>query len=95
MMVDAPLVSIQTAAFSEGAKNVTVVGKDIGNAASTTVVFNALGQTTTDPANLVRVDLSMPAVASTRPLRVLVGGGRTGVKICDPNLAATDPAGCP
>ena len=63
--------------------------------AATTVAFNALGQMTTDPANLVQVDLSMPAVASTRPLRVLVGNGRTGVKICDPALAATDPAGCP
>ena len=29
-MVDAPLVAIQTAAFSEGAKNVTVVGKNAG-----------------------------------------------------------------
>ena len=95
MMVDAPLVSIQTAAFSEGGKNVTVVGKDTAAAAATTVAFNALGQTITDPANLVQVDLSMPGVANTRPLRVLVGNGRTGVKICDPKLAATDPAGCP
>jgi hypothetical protein len=97
MMVDAPLVSIQTAAFNEGAKNVTVVGKDAAALAATTVAFNALGQTITDPANLVQVDLSMPAVASTHPLRVLVGAGRTGVKICDPDpmWVFPDPRACP
>ncbi len=75
----------------------TVVGKDAAAAAATTVAFNALGQTIPDPANLVQVDLSMPAVASTRPLRVLVGNGRTGVKICDriPNGVFPDPRACP
>jgi type IV fimbrial biogenesis protein FimT len=96
-MVDAPLVPIQTAAFNEGAKNVTVVGKDTTLAAGTTVAFNALGQTTTDPTNLALVDLSMPAVAKTTPLRVLVGNGRTGVKICDPDpkWVFPDPRACP
>ena len=89
-MVDTPLVSIQTAAFSEGGKNVTIAALPAG---ATTVAFNALGQVIPDPANLTQVNLSMPA--STRPLTVLVGNGRTGVKICDPNLAPTDPAGCP
>ena len=92
MMVDAPLVSIQTATFDEGAKNVTVGAVP---AAATTIAFNALGQVVPDPANLTQVDFSMPAVAKTRPLRVLVGNGRTGVKICDPSLPPTDPAGCP
>jgi type IV fimbrial biogenesis protein FimT len=97
MMVDAPLVSIQTAAFNEGGKNVTVAGKTAGGAAATTVAFDALGQTIPDPANLVQVDLSMPAVASTHPLRVLVGNGRTGVKICDPDpkWVFPDPRACP
>jgi hypothetical protein len=26
---------------------------------------------------------------------VLIGGGRTGIKICDPAWPATDPKGCP
>lgn len=97
MMVDAPLVSIQTASFNEGAKNVTVAGKDAAAVAATTVAFNALGQTTTDPANLAQIDLSMPAVANTHPLRVLVGAGRTGVKICDPDpkWVFPDPRACP
>ena len=96
-MVDTPLASIQTATFSEGSKNVTVAGRDTVGAVSTTVAFNALGQTTTDPTNLAQVDLSMPAVVGTHPLRVLVGNGRTGVKICDPDpkWVFPDPRACP
>ena len=95
MMVDAPLVSVQTATFNEGGKNVTVTAVPAGK---TTVAFNALGQVIPDPANnLVQVDLSMPAVAKTTPLRVLVGNGRTGVKICDPDpkWVFPDPRACP
>ena len=35
------------------------------------------------------------SLAGTRALRVVVGGGRTGIKLCDPNLPSTDPQACP
>ena len=38
---------------------------------------------------------SATGVAGARDLNVLVGGGRTGIKICDPKWPATDPKGCP
>jgi len=95
MMVDAPAVSIQTASFLEGSRDVTIVGVDATPAAATTVAFNALGQVIPNATNLVQVDVTMPPVATSRPLRVLVGNGRTGVKLCNPSAPAADPQGCP
>ena len=97
MMVDAPLVSIQTASFHEGAKERDGgrQGRRRGRRDHRRV--QRAGPDVPDPANLVQVDLSMPAVANTQPLRVLVGNGRTGVKMCDPNpkCVVPDPRGCP
>ena len=85
MMVDTPLVPIQTASFNEGSRNAIFAGRDASAVAATLVAFNALGQTVASPVNLVQIDISMPSVAGTHPLRVLVGNGRTGIKMCDPD----------
>jgi len=95
-MVDDPLVSLQTASFNEGSSNATIIALDTtALVAATTVAFNPLGQVIVNAGNLARVDVSMPSMAASRPLRVVVGDGRTGVKLCNPNAPATDPQGCP
>lgn len=100
-MVATPLVPLQTASFNEGSQRATFAGIDQGGLAATTIAFNALGQAIFNATNLVRVDVSMPSVAGTRALRVLVGFLPTsnvpfhGVKLCDPAWAWPDPKGCP
>jgi type IV fimbrial biogenesis protein FimT len=94
MLVDAPAVSIQTGSFLEGSRDVTVVGIDATPIPATTVAFNALGQVLPNATNLVQVDVTMPSMATSRPLRILIGNGRTGVKQCNPSAPA-DPQGCP
>jgi len=96
---EAQLVSdkstLQSGFFAEGADRVQFATTPAGN---TMVTFTALGQVATanadgsDPFDTVDVTL---AVTGSRPLRVLVGGGRTGIKICDPAWAPPDPKGCP
>lgn len=85
----------QTAGFAEGSDRVAVT---VAPATLTTVTFNGLGQIVTPNADasnpFERVDFAISG-QSSRDLRVLVGGGRTGVKICDPAWPATDPKGCP
>jgi type IV fimbrial biogenesis protein FimT len=81
--------------FAEGAKDSAFAPTP---ATSTTVTFNALGQI--EPANAAApllpfstVNISMSS--GSRPLRVLVGGGTTGIKVCDPKFVWPDPQGCP
>jgi type IV fimbrial biogenesis protein FimT len=87
--------TLQSGFFVEGADRVQVTATPAGN---TKVTFNALGQVAatnadgTDPFDTVDVTVS---VTGSRPLRVLVGGDRAGIKICDPAWAAPDPKGCP
>jgi prepilin-type N-terminal cleavage/methylation domain-containing protein len=87
--------AIQQAGFNEGANRVTV---SVTPSASDTVTFTPFGQVAAQNADtsapFTVVDVTSP-VTDTRPLRVLVGGGRTGIKICDPAWPATDPKGCP
>ncbi len=95
-MVGPPLVVIQSATFAEGAQHTTITGLDATLAPATTVAFNALGQIIPGATNLVSIDITNPALASSRPLRVLVGNGRTGVRLCDPSmLVASNPKYCP
>ncbi len=48
----------------------------------------------TAPITAIAVTFS-GAVANTRPLTVLVGGGRTGIKVCDPAVSdTTSPRFC-
>jgi prepilin-type N-terminal cleavage/methylation domain-containing protein len=87
--------------FAEGADKVQFAPAP---AASTTVTFTPLGQIATLkcdgtalPAPFDTVDITS-ALSGTRALRVLVGGTRTGVKICDPAMTlvnASDPKACP
>jgi len=99
-MVDPPNTVLQTAPFIEGSRDVTFTAVDVTRAAATTVSFNPLGQVIANPTNIARVDVTMPAVSGTRPLRVIVGNLSDtttfyGVKLCDPAFPATDPKGCP
>lgn len=84
--------AVQSASFRQGADRVAFV---VGPADLTTVTFSSLGTITTPNADgtnpLETVDISS-SVSGTRALRVVVGGGRTGIKICDPAWNAIDPA---
>ena len=95
----------QVATFQEGANLAAFV---VLQAGATTVQFTSLGGYVApcDGSPIlqeVRIS-SATGVAGARNLRVLIGGGasgvagqqsRTGIKICDPNWPATDPKGCP
>jgi len=91
-VVDTP----QVATFQEGANLTTLTPLPAG---ATTVQFNSLGVIAAPcdgSATLTQVQVSSATgVAGARNLIVLVGGGRTGIKICDPKWPATDPKGCP
>ena len=91
-VVDTP----QVATFQEGANLTTLTALPAG---ATTVQFSSLGVIATPcdgSATLTQVQVtSATGVAGARNLNVLVGGGRTGIKICDPKWPATDPKGCP
>ncbi len=85
--------------FREGSYNSAFTSVPAG---STIVTFNGLGGI--DAAN---ADASVPftsiaidsstGISDTHPLTVLVGNGRTGIKVCsnNPNLEASDPKRCP
>ena len=90
------------ASLSEPANSPTVPGIRqfaVIPAGTTTVTFSGLGVVIPVNADasvaLTRVDIT--TVSTTRRdaprCTVLVGGGRTGIKICDPNpsIPATDP----
>lgn len=84
--------------FSEAAK---LAAFGTAPAGATTVTFTGLGAINATNADaspvLTQVDVthSNGAIANTRPLRILVGGGRTGIKLCDPAVAdTTSPRYC-
>ena len=96
VMVDTPAVSLQTGSFLEGSKDAKVQGYDAATSLATTVAFNALGQVIDNATNIVQVDVTFPTISGTRPLRVRVGAGLNGVKLCEPAITdATDPKFCP
>jgi type IV fimbrial biogenesis protein FimT len=95
-VTDATVPTLQAAAFREGADKTAFVTVP---ANARTVTFTGLGQigpnaNGTPALTQVQVATST-GVAGTRNLNVLVGGNRTGIKICDPKWPATDPKGCP
>lgn len=88
---------VQTASFAEAA---TRVAYTVTPGGATTVTFTGLGAIAAANA-----DASVPmteiaathvgTVSDTRPLTVLVGGGRSGIKICDPAITdTTSPRYC-
>lgn len=99
-VVATPATPMQSGTFSEGAGLTQFTVAPAGN---TKVTFTGLG---TIRAN--NADASTPfeqvtigpstGITGTRDLRVLVGAGRTGIKICDPRwtvINADDPKACP
>lgn len=86
---------LQTGNVMEGANRATFVVTPAGN---TIVTFTGLGlvaaQNNDASAPFDTIQIGHP-VPNTRTLRVLVGGTRTGIKICDPAWAPPDPKACP
>jgi type IV fimbrial biogenesis protein FimT len=91
--VGAPL---QLGSFQEGAN---LAAFAVLPAGATKVQFSSLSviEAPCDgSATLTQVQItSATGIAGARDLNVLVGGGRTGIKICDPKWPSTDPKGCP
>lgn len=99
-LVSAPATPMEAGVFNEGARLTQFTVQPAG---STIVTFTGLGNIR--PAN---ADASAPfdqvtiapstAISGARTLRILVGGARTGIKICDPQwtlINANDPKACP
>lgn len=94
---------VETHAVGDGGSGVMVVAQTSAAAAATCVRFNGFGQVvdaTTPPADACRspgqiatVDVTH-ASGGARRLRVVVSGGG-GVRMCDRDVAATDPRACP
>jgi type IV fimbrial biogenesis protein FimT len=89
--------AIKVSSMAEGGYFAALVPEPAG---STTVTFDSFGlikaqnaAAPVDPFTLVAI--SVPG--GSRPLRVLVGGGGTGIKVCDPKFAysSSHPDGCP
>jgi type IV fimbrial biogenesis protein FimT len=82
---------------NEGASKATITT----NSSTTTVTFDGLGRallTNGDgSAQLTQIDITNTNVPTPHPLRVVVStiAGANGIKLCDPALVSTDPAGCP
>ena len=87
---------VQTASFGEAAERVTYTVTPGG---ATTVTFTGMGSVAPNAdtsATLTEVAATHSGtVTDTRPLTVLVGGGRSGIKICDPAITdTTSPRFC-
>jgi|RhiMethySRZTD1v2_1073278.scaffolds.fasta_scaffold178183_2 type IV fimbrial biogenesis protein FimT len=89
---DAVDKSITKYYFAEGSKD-AVPTPDAG----TTVTFNGLGRIIPNADASASMNLiNVTAPGANRALRVLIGtAGAAGVKLCDPAMPSTDPAGCP
>ncbi|MEP7328375.1 MAG: GspH/FimT family pseudopilin [Betaproteobacteria bacterium] len=94
---DAAGTTLQVAVFAEGARLAQFVTTP---ATATQTTFNPFGGITNPNVDLTlpvrEIAISHSAVSSgTRPLTVLVGGGRTGIKVCDPAVSdSTSPRFC-
>jgi type IV fimbrial biogenesis protein FimT len=86
---------VESRSGNEGSKNVTVTVTPVG---ATTVTFSNLGAVVANAdasATLTQVDLdsSVLAAADSRDLSVTLG--LSGIRMCDPNLAAgSNPQAC-
>jgi type IV fimbrial biogenesis protein FimT len=83
---------IQKYYFVEGSKD-AVATPDTG----TQVTFNGLGRIIPNAdASPSMNQINVTLAGANRNLRVLIGTvAAGGVKLCDPNMPAADPAGCP
>ncbi len=78
----------------QGASKVTATGAG----GLTTVTFDGLGRILANAdttATLTRINITNPDITNPRNLSVVINTGGNGIKLCDPALASTDPAGCP
>jgi type IV fimbrial biogenesis protein FimT len=88
---------VQTGRFIEAATRAQFAVLPV---AATIVTFNGMGAVVANAdatPTLTEVRIThFGTVSGTRPLRVLVGGGRTGIKICDPDpgIPASSPRFC-
>ncbi len=83
--------AIQQGYFSEASK---LAGFTTTPGGATTVTFTGLGTISATNADasavLTVVDVTFTGpISGSRPLRILVGGGRTGIKLCDPAVSST------
>ncbi len=82
---------------NEGSTNAVVA---VLPAAATTVTFSGLGRIVANgdgTASLTQIDICSAvnmAAGTMRKMRVAVGAGGN-IKMCDPQVPATDPRGCP
>jgi type IV fimbrial biogenesis protein FimT len=99
-VVATPATAMPEGSFAEGAR---LTQFTVAPAGGTTVTFTGLGTIRannadgTAPFEQITIAPST-GVAGTRNLRVLIGAGRTGIKICDPQwtvINADDPKACP
>lgn len=99
--LDGNAQTIRTYSFSEGAARTTVKPTP---ADATTLTFDGLGRILNPnpdkkaTAAIDHIDITNSNITSPRDLRVvvgLVGGNASGVKLCDPAVAKTEPQGCP
>lgn len=88
---------LQTAVFAEGSVLAAFAPTP---AAATITTFNSLGGVnpanadTSAPITVVAITHSV-GISNVRNLNVLVGGGRTGIKVCDPAVSdTTSPRFC-
>jgi len=99
-VVATPATAMQSGTFREGASLTQLTVLPAGN---TIVTFTGLGTiraTNADASTPFEQVTLAPStgVTGSRNLRVLVGAGRTGIKICDPQwtiINADDPKACP
>jgi len=97
--LDGNAQTIQTYAFTEGATNAKVTPSP---GAATTLTFDGLGRIVNPNPDATlpidHIDITNDKISSPRDLRIavgLVGGKSTGVKLCDPAVASTEPQACP
>jgi type IV fimbrial biogenesis protein FimT len=86
---------IETYVFSEGASRAQITP----TSGTTTVTFDGLGRLLANAdgtPQMTQIDFTNTN-PTQRTLRVVITstGGTSGIKLCDPALASTDPAGCP
>lgn len=81
--------------FAEGAKRASFTVLPAGTSA---VTFTSLGsiQAANSDATLPMDSIDVSVSGAGRPLRVVIGQTRNGIRVCDPRYAwPADPKGCP
>lgn len=91
-LTDGPRV-VQTSGAVSGADRLTVAALSAGAAAADRVRFNGLGQVIVEAGTIQTIDV-VASNGDGRRLRVVVETGGA-VRMCDRDVAASDPRACP